>query len=74
MEVSPGKLREEAAAAADAADAGRYSPEPRRAVDELDAVLAISRSLSGKLDLDHVLGVAVGKIAGIVGAEGSSIL
>ena len=43
-------------------------------VDELSAILTISQALTGKLDLDHVLGVAVNTASDIVRAEGSSIL
>ena len=53
---------------------GRYEADHPRAADELRAVLAVSQALAGKLDLEHVLGVAVGVVADIVGAEGSSIL
>lgn len=37
-------------------------------------MLAISQALTGKLDLDRVLAVAVSTVAEIAGAEGSSIL
>jgi len=47
---------------------------PRTGLSELEATLAINRALSGKLALDHVLGVAVGVVAQVIGAEGSSIL
>ena len=54
---------------------GETGPPPgRRASDVLDAVLAVSRALSQKLDRDDVLGVVVSTVADIVGAEGSSIL
>jgi len=63
-----------ASAARAAEDNGRYAPEHLRAAGELQAVLAISRALAGKLDLDRVLGVTVSLVADIIGAEGSSIL
>jgi len=50
------------------------APSEAAPSDELRAVLAISRALGGKLDVDHVLGVVVGTAAQIVGAEGASIL
>lgn len=71
---SPSKSKAQATPEASSKDTGRYVPDQARAADELRAVLAISRALAGKLDQDHVLGVAVSTIAGIVGAEGSSIL
>ena len=40
----------------------------------MEAVLAVARALAGKLDLEHVLAVAVGAVADIIGGEGSSIL
>jgi len=43
-------------------------------VDELRAVQFITEALAGKLDLDPVLEVAVGWVAELVNAEGSSIL
>ncbi len=54
--------------------AGCCASEPLRAAEEVRAVLTISRALGGKLDLDHVLGVAVREVAEVVGAEGSSVL
>ena len=48
--------------------------ERRGGLSELEAALAINRALSGKLALDRVLGVAVGVVAEVIGAEGSSIL
>ena len=56
------------------ADGGSYVPTHLRAADELAAVLTVSKALGGKLALDHVLGVAAGTVAEVVGAEGSSIL
>jgi len=50
------------------------APGEACAARELQAVLAVSRALTGKLDLDHVLSVAVSEVARIVGAEGSSVL
>ena len=73
MEVRPDRSSEGAPVRAVGPDAGGPLPQ-HRVADELDAVLDISRSLGGKLDVDHVLGVVVGKVADIVGAEGSSIL
>jgi len=52
----------------------RAAVQPGIAEDELQAVLSISQALAGKLELDRVLGVAVNTIAGIVGAEGASVL
>ena len=40
----------------------------------LQAVLDVSHALAGKLDLDHVLAVAVGSVARIAGAQGASVL
>ena len=60
--------------AASPPEASRAPSASRRAPDELQATLAVNRALAGKLALDHVLGVAVGVVADVVGAEGSSIL
>jgi len=51
----------------------RYAAEPR-AAKELQAVLKISQALTGKLDLQDILGVAVSTVAEILAAEGSSVL
>ncbi|MDY6914212.1 MAG: GAF domain-containing sensor histidine kinase, partial [Planctomycetota bacterium] len=53
---------------------GRFISHDRRAAEELDAVLTVSRALGGKLDLQGVLGVALEEVAEIAGAEGASIL
>lgn len=80
MSVSSDKLQADSASTGSvsatraAEDNGRYVPEHLRAAGELQAVLAISRALAGKLDLDCVLGVTVSLVADIIGAEGSSIL
>ena len=50
------------------------SPTKRSAPDELEAVLAVSRALTGKVELDRVLGATVSALAEILGAEGSSVL
>lgn len=73
MEACPDKSPEGAPAQVVRPAAGRRLSQ-QRAADELDAVLGISRSLAGKLDVDHVLGVVVGKVADIIGAEGASVL
>ena len=46
------------------------------AFDEGDfhAVLAVSRALAGKLDLEHILDVAVSVVGKVAGAEGASLL
>jgi signal transduction histidine kinase len=59
---------------ATASDAGRYEPVEHRAEEELRAVLAISRTFAGKLDLQLVLAAALEKVAELVGAGGASIL
>jgi len=46
-------------------------PIPR---DDMNAVFTISRALAGKLELQHVLGVAIDEVSNLVGAEGASIL
>ena len=74
MGASPGKSQADAPAPAAAPAEGRYEPGPDRTRDEFRAVLAVSRALAGKLDLDRVLAVTVTTLADIVGAEGSSIL
>ena len=74
MSVSSGKVPDEAVGAARGRDAGVYVPHAARAADEMEALLDISRSLAGKLELDRVLGVALGLVGRIVGAEGASIL
>ncbi len=56
------------------ADVGRYEPGSPDAVHELEAVLAIGLALAGKFDHDRVLGAALGTVADVIGAEGSSIL
>lgn len=47
---------------------------PRPGPDELDALLSISEALTGKLDLQQILGGALSTVEKIVGAGGSSIL
>ena len=42
--------------------------------DDMNAVFTISRALAGKLELQHVLGVAIDEVSNLVGAEGASIL
>jgi len=49
-------------------------PLSARADGAIEAILAISQALAGKLDIQHVLGVAVSVVARIIGAEASSIL
>jgi len=51
-----------------------HSEAEARAANELRAVQFISEALAGKLDLEPVLAVAVGWVADLVSAEGSSIL
>jgi len=41
---------------------------------DFHAVLAVSRALAGKLDLEHILGVAVSVVGKVAGAEGASLL
>lgn len=45
-----------------------------RARDEINALLQISRALSGKLELPTVLGTVLGLVGELVGAEGESVL
>jgi len=47
------------------------NPIPR---DDMNAVFTISRALAGKLELQHVLGVAIDEVSNLVGTEGASIL
>ena len=54
--------------------AGGPPIDTERVAEELRAVLAISRAVAGKLDHQHVIAAALGQVAQIVGAEGSSIL
>ena len=68
------QTKQHAAEASVTADTGRYVSEEARAVDELRAVQFITEALAGKLDLEPVLAVAVGWVADLVAAEGSSIL
>lgn len=49
-------------------------PQNIAATEEIEAITAVSRALAGKLDMEHVLGVVVGVVADVVGAEGSSVL
>ncbi|MGB2821113.1 MAG: GAF domain-containing protein, partial [Phycisphaerae bacterium] len=74
MGDSPGRAREEASPTADEGDPGERVDGRLPAPEELDALLRISRSLAGKLDLPCVLGAAMNVVAGLVGAEGASIL
>ncbi|MBL7134078.1 MAG: GAF domain-containing sensor histidine kinase [Phycisphaerae bacterium] len=53
---------------------GRYGPVSGGAADQLRAVLAISRALAGKLDVQQILPAALSAVAEIAGAEGSSIM
>jgi len=71
LDTSKGHSAGRPPAASDIVDG---ASESLRALDELHAVQFISRALTGKLELDRVLGVAVGVVAGIIGADGSSIL
>ncbi|MHC4295239.1 MAG: sensor histidine kinase [Planctomycetota bacterium] len=73
MERALARSRGAATSQAPDKDDGSYVSDNRR-VDELQAVLAISQALTGKVELDRVLGVAVGVVADILGAEGSSVL
>jgi signal transduction histidine kinase len=45
-----------------------------RARDEIDALLRISRALSGKLELPRVLGAVLGIVGELLGSEGESVL
>ncbi len=74
MGISSGKSQADAANSAKAEDDGLYAPSLLRKEDELEAVLIISEALGGKLDLQHVLGVAMDAVGKIVQAEGASIL
>ena len=69
-----GRSQASPAASASAPEAGRYEATSVRAPNDFQAVLAVSRALAGKLDLDHILGVAVGVVGKIAGAEGASLL
>jgi len=51
-------------------DGGAPSPVP----EEIRVVLEINRALAGKLDLESVLGVAVGATSDLLHAQGSSVL
>lgn len=53
---------------------GEFSAHLGAARDQIDAVVAITRALSGRLALADVLGGALGVVAKVVGSEGSSIL
>ena len=55
-------------------DIGQYRSARHGADEAVDALVQVSKALAGKLDLTDVLGVAVGQVADLVGAEGSSIL
>jgi len=74
MGALPGNPQADAGEPETANGPGARAPGEACAAAELQAVLAVSRALTGKLDLDHVLSVAVGQVARIVGAEGSSVL
>jgi len=74
VELNPCKSEHDPNASPVGRCSGVSAPNEKATFDELHAVLAISRALSGKLDVDHVLGVVVGAVAQIVGAEGASIL
>ena len=73
MRVSPGKTQA-GQPARTAPAGGRYESVHTHTADELQAVLEVGRALAGKLDLDHVLGVAVSAVGHIIEAEGASIL
>ena len=60
-------------AASSADEAGGYVSDHLTA-GELLAVLTISRALSGALDVDRVLGLALAAVTDVIGAEGSSVL
>ena len=53
---------------------GQYEPTSHGAADQLRAVLAISRALAGKLDVQQILPAALSTVANIATAEGSSIM
>jgi len=73
MAVPSGKPRKRKASKAGGRK-GRHLPDCGDAGRELHAVLAVSRALAGKLDLQRVLDVAVSEIADVAGAEGASVL
>ena len=72
--TGPDRHAPEAPPAGDEARNPRRLSSEARAVSELHAVQFISEALAGKLDLDPVLAVAVGWVADLVEADGSSIL
>ncbi len=74
METLPGRSQADPTASAPAPDSGRYEAASDRTRSDFHAVLAVSQALAGKLDLDHILGVAVGVVGRIAGAEGASLL
>ena len=74
MSVSQGKEPGSAAQGASRPGAGERASQGSGAADGLKAILNVSRALAGKLELEHILGVAVGVMGEVVGAEGASIL
>jgi len=69
-----GRQAESCADSESSAPRGRYEPQRRAARDETGALLAISRALAGRLELENVLAAAIDVVASVVGAEGASIL
>ena len=75
MGASSDQKHPEALEAMQGASGGEYVREGgSRSADEVDALLAISRSLSGELDLERVLAASLSIVGGLLGADGASIL
>ena len=68
------QTQREASAVAEPLAAGRHVRDGAAARDDLEALLAISRSLAGKLDLPVVLGTTMRVLGELLGVEGASVL
>jgi len=74
MSGSPEKIHEKTSPGAGGTYAGMTSAASKHLQKDMDAVLSISRSLAGKLELPLVLGAAMDIVGNLVGVEGTSIL